>query len=219
MEVTKNTIENSLVEPPIINVLDEDHHTVIYKLSGIYTYICAGKNYNYILYFFLSNFKTFFFSDQSARIRAHISEVSDDFFDLTIQDAKILLRDARKMQKELDSDGKLLMTQQMRQAQKEGEKLALLNKYKRSVIRVQLPDRHVVQGFYHPGAKLNEVIENLQRHLKLKPEDQYELFITPPKQVLDPNENLLDLGLVPAALVYLSVPTTSSTVSKFFSKK
>ena len=102
------------------------------------------------------------------------------------------------MQKELDSDGKLLMTQQMRQAQKEGEKLALLNKYKRSVIRVQLPDRHVVQGFYHPGAKLNEVIENLQRHLKLKPEDQYELFITPPKQVLDPNENLLDLGLVPS---------------------
>ena len=80
-----------------------------------------------------------FFSDQSARIRAHISEVSDDFFDLTIQDAKILLRDARKMQKELDSDGGILMTQQMRQAQKEGEKLSLLNKYKRSVIRVQLP--------------------------------------------------------------------------------
>ena len=33
-EVTKNSIEKSLVEPPIINVLDENHHTVIYKLSG-----------------------------------------------------------------------------------------------------------------------------------------------------------------------------------------
>lgn len=34
VEVTKNSIEKSLVEPPIINVLDENHHTVIYKLSG-----------------------------------------------------------------------------------------------------------------------------------------------------------------------------------------
>ena len=175
------------------------------------------KNFVKLIYFF--HFQPFFSSDQSARIRANIGEVSDDFFDLTIQDAKVLLRDARKMQKELDSDGKILMTQQMREAQKEGEKLSLLNKYKRSVIRVQLPDRHIVQGFYHPGAKLNEVIENLQRNLKLKPEDQYELFITPPKQVLDPNESLLDLGLVPAALVYLSVANTSTfTVSKSLQK-
>ena len=62
MEVTKNTIENSLVEPPIINVLDEDHHTVIYKLSGIYTYICAEKKIIIFIYCnFMSNLKTFFF--------------------------------------------------------------------------------------------------------------------------------------------------------------
>merc|ERR1712203_966727 len=106
---TEKVIEKEIPkEDAILNYLDEDHQTVIYKLS-----------------------------DRSAKIRS-IIDVSDDFFDLTIEDAKVLLRDARKMQKELDSDGKILMTQQMREAQKEGEKLSLLNKYKRSVIRVQL---------------------------------------------------------------------------------
>ena len=172
----------TIVEPPVINVLDEEHNTVIYKLS-----------------------------DQSARIRSHISEVSDDFFDLTIEDAKVLLRDARKVQKEADPEGQVLMTEQMRQAQKEGQKLALLNKYRRAVIRVQLPDRHVVQGFYLPGETLEKVVETLRQYLKLP--NEIELFITPPKQVLDAKQNLLDLGLVPAALVYLSAK--SSHVESF----
>ena len=67
-----------------------------------------------------STFSIYQLSDQSARIRSHISEVSDDFFDLTIEDAKVLLRDTRKMQKEMDPDGQVLMTEQMRLAQKEG---------------------------------------------------------------------------------------------------
>ena len=67
-------------EDAILNYLDEDHQTVIYKLS-----------------------------DRSAKIRS-IIDVSDDFFDLTIEDAKVLLRDARKMQKELDPEEKTLMT-------------------------------------------------------------------------------------------------------------
>ena len=61
--------------------LDEDHQTVVYKLS-----------------------------DRSAKIR-NIIDVSDDFFELTIEDAKSILRDARKAQKEADPEGKkTLMT-------------------------------------------------------------------------------------------------------------
>ena len=40
----------------------------------------------------------------------------------------------------------------MRETQKEGKKLALLNKYKRAVVRVQLPDRYVIQAVFPPGA-------------------------------------------------------------------
>ena len=46
----------------------------------------------------------------------------------------------------------------MRETQKEGKKLALLNKYKRAVVRVQLPDRHVIQAVFPPGAGNIELI-------------------------------------------------------------
>ena len=80
------------------------------------------------------------------------------------------------------------------------------------MIRVQLPDRNVIQGFYLPGVELNEVISNLRRYLRLP--EPIELFITPPKQVLDPKENLLDLDLVPAALIYLSTKNKEKSFLK-----
>ena len=48
-------------------------------------------------------------TDRSAKIR-NVIDVSDDFFDLTIEDAKRLLSDVRKQQKESNSDEKTLMT-------------------------------------------------------------------------------------------------------------
>ena len=78
--MSKVSSEEIPKEDAILNYLDEDHQTVIYKLS-----------------------------DRSAKIRS-IIDVSDDFFDLTIEDAKVLLHDARKMQKELDPEEKTLMT-------------------------------------------------------------------------------------------------------------
>ena len=99
----------------------------------------------------------------------------------------------------------------MRETQKEGKKLALMNKYKRSVVRVQLPDRFVIQAVFLPGANLTEVMENLKRYLNVQ--DNLELFTTPPKTVLDLNRNLLDHELVPAALVYLASKNSSNNSS------
>merc|ERR1712008_489054 len=106
VDLVEKVIEKELPkEDAILHYLDEDHQTVIYKLS-----------------------------DRSAKIR-NIIDVSDDFFELTIEDAKSILRDARKAQKEADPEagGKTLMTKAMRETQKEGKKLALLNKYKRAL--------------------------------------------------------------------------------------
>merc|ERR1712241_16782 len=181
---TEEVIEKELPkEDALLYYLDQDHQTVIYKLS-----------------------------DRSAKIRS-IIDVSDDFFDLTIEDAKVLLRDARKMQKELDPEEKTLMTKGMRQTQKEGKKLALMNKYKRSVIRVQLPNRHIIQAVFHPGADLSEVMDNLKRYLKIEEASELELFKTPPKTMLDLNQNLLDCELVPAALIYLTFKKSTTTSS------
>ena len=101
----------------------------------------------------------------------------------------------------------------MRQTQKEGKKLALMNKYKRSVIRVQLPDRHIIQAVFHPGADLSEVMDNLKRYLKIEEAaEDLELFKTPPKTMLDLNQNLLDCELVPAALIYLTSKKSTSMI-------
>ncbi len=156
-------------EDPVLHYLDEDHSSVVYKLS-----------------------------DGAARIKY---DVSEDFFDLTIEDAKVLLRDTRKQQREDQEE--VLMTRQMRESQKEGHKLAMLSKYKRAVIRIQLPDRHVIQAIFMSGAPLSDVIENAKRYLNVQ--GKVQLFVTPPKVVLNPTDTLLDLGLVPAALVYMSI--------------
>merc|ERR1712018_504744 len=101
----------------------------------------------------------------------------------------------------------------MRETQKEGKKLALMNKYKKAVIRVQLPDRHIIQAVFHPGADLSEVMDNLKRYLNIKEAEDLELFKTPPKTMLQLNQNLLDCELVPAALIYLTSKKSSIQIS------
>ena len=175
-------------EEPILNILDEDHGLVIFKVS-----------------------------DRSAKIRKMSTEISEDFFDLTIEDAKILLKDVRKKQKELEGDEKVLMTESMRKTQKEGQKLALMHKYKRSALRIQLPDRHVIQAYFSPGATLNEVIEKVKTFLQIQ--SDLEVFITPPKKVLNLNDSLLDSDLVPAALVYMTCKNLSNQKDAWISEE
>ena len=99
----------------------------------------------------------------------------------------------------------------MRETQKEGKKLALLSKYKKSMVRVQLPDRHVIQAVFSSGLDLIEVMDNLKKYLNVQ--ENLELFTTPPKCVLDLNKNLLDCDLVPASLIYLSTKDTNTSNS------
>lgn len=175
MEVENEVIETAkeALEDPILHILDDSNQILIYKSS-----------------------------DQGAKIRS-VLDVSDDFFELTIEDAKLLLKDTRRAQK---SEEKIMMTEEMRQTQKEGEKLAYLNKYKKAVIRIQLPDRnHIVQAIFESYATISGVLEKLQKYFKMA--ENAALFITPPKTTLDPSLNLLDHGLVPAALIYLSSDT------------
>ena len=174
-EVIENVVKKAEeeIEDPILHILNEEYQLVIYKAS-----------------------------DQSAKIRS-VLDVSDDFFELTIEDAKMLLEDARKAAKGTEEAN--LMTSEMRQTQKEGEKLATLNKYKKSVIRIQLPDRKIVQAIFQPYATISQILQLLKDFMNISNNSQ--LFITPPKTILDPNLNLMDHELVPAALLYLSSDT------------
>ena len=54
-------------------------------------------------------------------------------------------------------------------------------------------------------------MENCKRYMNIQ--ENLELFTTPPKTVLDLNQNLLDCDLVPAALIYLASKNSSSNIS------
>ena len=58
---------------------------------------------------------------------ASFSDLGDEFFNLTLDDVKMLQKDLRNSARD-SQEGEVMMTKAMRDAQKEGEKLALLNR-------------------------------------------------------------------------------------------
>jgi len=142
-------------------------------------------------------------------------ELDDDFFDLSLDEVKTLYRDLKKEVKKV-SEGDMLMTKDMREAQKEGEKLSLLSKYKTGVLRIQFPSRHVVQGQFPPNTTIAEVITWLSPLLS-SPSTPCELYTAPPRTTLPPTSTLLDLSLFPAALVHFSSLVTKEGTVQYLS--
>jgi len=129
------------------------------------------------------------------------SELSDDFFEMTIDDVKLLYKDNKKLIKDLD-EGQELLTKGMRDSRQEGLKLTLLQKYKKCMVRVQFGvDALVVQSVFTPGQTIQEV-KNALKEFLVEPEMKFYLYTTPPKKILDNGSNMLDNGCVPAALLH-----------------
>lgn len=134
-----------------------------------------------------------------------LSELSDDFFDMTIADVKLLYKENKNLLKDLD-EGEQLLTQGMRNARKEGNKLTLLQKYKKCLVRIQFGrDGRVVQGGFAPSATIKEVRDSIRQFLE-DPQLKFNLYTTPPKRVLEDDSNLLDNHCVPSVLLHVEAP-------------
>ncbi len=125
---------------------------------------------------------------------------TDAFFDHTVEDVKKRQRDLKAEADRL-AEGGVLAVKSYKDEQAEANKLNQLHKYKNTVIRVQFPDRYVLQGVFLSGAKVSEIGDFVKTHLQ-DPTKDFELFTTPPKTVLDPAKTLLDSLLVPMSVVY-----------------
>ncbi|GAA6100779.1 tether containing UBX domain for GLUT4 [Tachysurus ichikawai] len=91
-----------------------------------------------------------------------------------------------------------LMTQSLREALKKEK----INRYPKVVLRVQFPDRRVLQGFFRPLETVALLKQFVRTHLQ-DPDLPFYLFIAPPKTKLDdPSITLFQANLFPAALVY-----------------
>lgn len=126
-------------------------------------------------------------------------DLPDSFFDLTVNDLKMVLRDLKRTSS--GDDDAPLLTAKLRELERQKTMLAKLNQYKDCVLRIQFPDRFVLQGIFKPHEPLAKV-EDFVREFLAQPGEQFHLFTIPPKKVLPSSETLLELNFVPNAIVH-----------------
>ncbi|CAB1120744.1 unnamed protein product [Ectocarpus sp. CCAP 1310/34] len=108
-------------------------------------------------------------------------------------------------------------------AMRDIERLQKSTVYRTTVIKVQFPDRVVLQSTFASteGVKdlLDVVKSSLEDDVAARP---FELYVSPPRVVLKAASSLSDAGLVPAALVYVSwreVPPTGEAEGGYLKRE
>lgn len=127
-------------------------------------------------------------------------ELPDSFYDVTVKDVRIMYTDLRNKVKELEEQP--LMTSELRKLEDEKRVLNNLARYRNTIIRVQFPDRYVLQGIFKLHETIADVIAFSQAHL----EDQFaaiHLYTTPPKTILSPELTLVEAKCVPQAILHV----------------
>ncbi|KAF4318554.1 hypothetical protein BBO99_00000956 [Phytophthora kernoviae] len=91
------------------------------------------------------------------------------------------------------------------QAMRELDELKRKKVFQTALIRVQFPDRAVVQATFHPNETIRDVMDHVAECMdSLYKGNKFYLYVTPPTQKLAEGKTLAELNLVPAALTYLS---------------
>ncbi|KAL2089846.1 hypothetical protein ACEWY4_014534 [Coilia grayii] len=122
-------------------------------------------------------------------------DLPDEFFEVTVDDVRKRFAQLKSQRTLLEEAP--LMTQALREA-KMKEKM---ERYPLVVVRVQFPDRYVLQGFFTPVDTVTTLREFVKAHLE-DPHLSFYLFIAPPKSILDDSKTLFQANLFPAAVVY-----------------
>lgn len=139
-------------------------------------------------------------------------ELPDSFFDVTVADVRKMYADLRNKVKDLDEAP--LMTSELRQLEDSKKVLNDLARFRVTVIRVQFPDRYVLQGIF----KLHETVADVRAFVTGFLQDSnldFHLFTTPPKQILSPESTLVEAKCVPQALLHFGPPEDSSKQEKY----
>ncbi|KAF1330174.1 Tether containing ubx domain for glut4, partial [Globisporangium splendens] len=131
-------------------------------------------------------------------------------------DSRILISTLKAKRAEMEK-AKNFRTQAMREL----DELKKKKVFQTTLIRVQFPDRVVLQAAFHPNETVQDVVDHVRESLQQAfSGNQFYLYVTPPTQKLDPRKTLAELNLVPAALTYLSwidaLPSLEQSASGFY---
>ncbi|XP_058848390.1 tether containing UBX domain for GLUT4-like isoform X2 [Acipenser ruthenus] len=123
-------------------------------------------------------------------------DLPDEFFQVTVDDIRKRFAQLKSEREVLEEAP--LLTKSLRESRMKEK----MQRYPKVVVRVQFPDRHVLQGFFRPLETVGAVREFVRKHLE-DPDLRFYLFISPPKVILnDLTDTLFQANLFPAALVY-----------------
>ncbi|XP_052900762.1 tether containing UBX domain for GLUT4 [Anopheles moucheti] len=135
------------------------------------------------------------------------AEVADSFFDLTVPEMMQLYKQLQDRVKSFEDAP--LLTGELRELERNQQLLSNMSRYRQAVIRVQFPDRHILQGVFQVYETVGHVMEFVRRYLADSNEPFY-LYTTPPKVVLQSTVPLLDAGCFPQVLLHFSYDKVSS---------
>ncbi|XP_043209728.1 tether containing UBX domain for GLUT4-like [Amphibalanus amphitrite] len=128
-------------------------------------------------------------------------ELPDDFYDVTVDDARRRLAQLREELSAMDNSP--LLTADQREARRQADLLTRLSAHRHCVVRVQFPDRLVLQGVFLSTDTVQAVVDFTAQFLE-DPAAKFTLFVTPPKTSLAPSARLFEVDCVPAALVHVA---------------
>ncbi|NWW30966.1 ASPC1 protein, partial [Panurus biarmicus] len=123
-------------------------------------------------------------------------ELPDEFFEVTVDDVRKRLAQLQNERQRLEEAP--LMTRSLKESQLK-EKLERYPKV--VVVRVRFPDRHVLQGFFHPAETVGVLKDFVRSHLA-DAELPFYLFVAPPRIILkDESLTLFEVRTHPWALM------------------
>lgn len=125
-------------------------------------------------------------------------EVPDSFFEPT---ASELTHVFKKYSEHTDALANATMkTKKMRQAEEDER----MSRFRHVLIRIQFPDRVMLQGVFKPKSTIRQVRRFVRAALLHARDVPFYFFVTPPKQILtDMDVTLWSQRLVPKALIHI----------------
>ncbi|XP_075760330.1 tether containing UBX domain for GLUT4 isoform X1 [Pelodiscus sinensis] len=134
--------------------------------------------------------------DLEEPLSAGPQDLPDEFFEVTVDDVRKRLAQLQSERKRLEEAP--LMTKSLRDTQMKEK----LERYPKVVLRVQFPDRHVLQGFFRPTETVGVLRDFVRSHLA-DTELPFYLFVAPPRTILsNETETLFQANLFPASVIH-----------------
>lgn len=145
------------------------------------------------------------FRPSSTQIRARDIQIPDSFFEPTTSELTSALNTYSKHTDRLQNA--TMKTKKMREA----EEKQRMGRFRNVLIRIQFPDRVVLQGVFEPQSKIRQVVRFVKAALLDARNVKFHFFVVPPKHILSNiDATLWSEGLVPAAVIHIGIDSGSS---------